>query len=42
MKLQKHVIFISFLDRLNWWSTTGKLPRLEPLGTSGDGNCMVA
>ena len=27
--------------RLNWWATTGKLPRLEPLATSGDGNCLL-
>ncbi len=27
--------------RLNWWTTTGKLPRLEPLATSGDGNCLL-
>lgn len=27
--------------RLNWWTATGKLPRLEPLATSGDGNCLL-
>ena len=29
------------VGRLNWWTTTGKLPRLEPLATSGDGNCLL-
>lgn len=27
--------------RLNWWTSTGRLPRLEPLATSGDGNCLL-
>lgn len=27
--------------RLNWWSSTGKLPPLRPLATSGDGNCLL-
>ena len=28
-------------DRLNWWTHSGKFPRLEPLATSGDGNCLL-
>lgn len=32
---------LSLLGCLNWWTTTGKLPRLEPLATSGDGNCLL-
>ena len=27
--------------RLNWWTRTGTLPSLEPLATSGDGNCLL-
>ncbi len=27
--------------RLNWWTSTGRLPSLEPLATSGDGNCLL-
>lgn len=27
--------------RLNWWTRTGILPSLEPLATSGDGNCLL-
>lgn len=30
-----------YTDRLNWWTHTGKFPRLEPLATSGDGNCLL-
>lgn len=26
---------------MNWWSSTGKLPVLEPLATTGDGNCLL-
>ena len=33
-------VFLS-ADRLNWWTHTGKFPRLEPLATSGDGNCLL-
>ena len=29
------------IGRLNWWTSTGRLPRLEPLATSGDGNCLL-
>lgn len=29
------------VGHLNWWTSTGKLPRLEPLATSGDGNCLL-
>ena len=36
---------LSFLSltagRLNWWTSTGRLPSLEPLATSGDGNCLL-
>ena len=31
----------SCLGRLNWWASTGKLPVLEPLATTGDGNCLL-
>ena len=31
----------TYIGRLNWWTSTGKLPRLEPLATSGDGNCLL-
>lgn len=27
--------------RLNWWTSAGRLPCLEPLATSGDGNCLL-
>lgn len=30
-----------FPGRLNWWTSTGRLPCLEPLATSGDGNCLL-
>ena len=26
---------------MNWWASTGKYPVLEPLATSGDGNCLL-
>ena len=29
------------LGRLNWWASTGRLLKLEPLATSGDGNCLL-
>ena len=32
---------MSFSGHLNWWASTGKLPCLEPLATSGDGNCLL-
>lgn len=36
-----HINCMSTLGRLNWWTSTGRLPRLEPLATSGDGNCLL-
>lgn len=39
--MQKEVIMFILLGRLNWWTSTGRLPRLEPLATSGDGNCLL-
>ena len=32
---------MSTVGRLNWWASTGKLPQLNPLATSGDGNCLL-
>lgn len=32
---------IVMLGLLNWWTSTGKLSQLEPLATSGDGNCLL-
>lgn len=29
------------LGRLNWWTSAGRLPRLDPMATSGDGNCLL-
>ncbi len=36
-----HVCCDDCAGRLNWWSRTGILPSLEPLATSGDGNCLL-
>ena len=30
-----------FLGYLNWWAATGQCPKLTPLHTSGDGNCLL-
>ena len=40
--INHNILHVSFsLGRLNWWASTGKLPTLEPLATSGDGNCLL-
>ena len=34
-------ILPSCSGRLNWWTATGQCPPLDPLATSGDGNCLL-
>ena len=35
------LLLLLHIGRLNWWTSTGRLPQLEPLATSGDGNCLL-
>ncbi len=36
------ILIILFLERLNWWvNQTFSCPKLYPLATSGDGNCLL-
>lgn len=34
-------VFSFFLGHLNWWAATGQCPKLTPMATSGDGNCLL-
>ena len=33
--------FSFYPGHLNWWAATGQCPKLTPLVTSGDGNCLL-
>ena len=33
--------FSFYAGHLNWWAATGQCPKLTPLATSGDGNCLL-
>jgi hypothetical protein len=36
------ILILSFLERLNWWvNQKFSYPKLYPLITSGDGNCLL-
>ena len=45
MASQPHPSKLKFLffhsGHLNWWAATGQCPKLTPLATSGDGNCLL-
>lgn len=41
MAATSHLLKNFFSGYLNWWAATGQCPKLTPLHTSGDGNCLL-